>query len=326
MTDHGMAIDATLTSGNLGLLKGQGHLAVALMPRRESPLNLRRHGAPSSVEISERGDSVRLLGNSLSRQADGWLLEVREGREALDATIQLQAVENMPAERLSPMTMVSGERQWIVGCEMPRANLNGAWRSGLRGDLLRGEAILLRRAGDALPGPELDRLSIYAFDPSFVLGIERTGEQVFAWFSDDSGTRQTRKVEIREQEGALRFDLSPEIPVKGSVLLKREPLVVYPWDHLLGLEQYFVRKTWGTPTRQLHLAIGRLDVAGIELETRTLVARTVYQDIAPPEREILSAAPPAAPPEPQADPAARFRPPCAVAPTRRTGTPKKSGD
>jgi hypothetical protein len=213
--------------------------------------------------------------------------------------------------------MVTGERQWIVGCEMHRAQLSGAWRAGQRGDMVRGQAILIRRAGDVLPARETERLSAYVLHPSFSLGLERYGAFSFGWFSDASGPKQSSTVRIEEVEGGLRFDLNPEIPVKGRILLQREPLVLYPWDHLLAFEAQVVRKVWGTPVRSLSHATARVEIEGAEVESRAMIVRVRWQDILPPRPEKVLPAPAGLPADPRAtNPTERFRPPGSVAPSK----------
>ena len=60
--DDGGVLDLDMRVDNLGLLRGQGHVQLALLDRNEGVTRFSRHYAPVQVEVSPDRDALRLGG------------------------------------------------------------------------------------------------------------------------------------------------------------------------------------------------------------------------------------------------------------------------
>jgi hypothetical protein len=256
--ESGLLIDARLQRGNTGLLAGQGHLGVTVIPTKESVVTLDRTAPPVAVSVdAERGD-LRLVHNRLVHDSDGWTLHIREGREALDATLHLAP----SAPELAPATLVEGQRQWLLGVPVPHGVVNGAWRAGKQGDLIRGHGMLIRQSTDTWPGDQPARSAVYIIGPERSVGVELVGDQSLAWLVDEEGLRSGRTATVTRTGRKLLLDLRPDLPVTAKLRLGIRTVVREPWAHLLPFERLAARLLFGWPLRSYERARAELEVDG----------------------------------------------------------------
>ena len=258
MDESGLIIEAQLAHGNTGLLRGQAQLAVTLFPARESTVVLRRTAPPQSVSFDSEGGEIRMVQNRLLRQDGDWTLHVREGREALDATLQM-------ADRggeVAPVTLVPGQRQWVLGAPVSHGEVYGAWRAGEQGDLGRGHGVLVRQSVDSWPGAQPSRSSLYLVAPDRSVVVESVGDQALAWIATTSGVRSGRSATIQRRGRELKLSLEPDLPATATIRLGRRSVVREPWDHLLPFERLLARIVAGWPLRTYERGRAKLTVDG----------------------------------------------------------------
>ncbi len=266
MDDAGLVFDARMTESNTGLLKGQGILDVTVYPPRESPILLRRTAHPATVAFDPDAGSMRMVNNQLVQGERGWTLHVREGREALDATLQL-----VPrAAAIPPATLVQGQEQWLLGAPVPRAQVTGVWRAGAQGGMLEGWAVLLRESNDTFPKAQPARRSFHVLTPTMALGIEEVGGEALSWLVDASGQHVGGSASFQRKGRRLSISLAPDLPVEISALLSRSRVQRHPWEHLNFLERPLARLAAGWPQRTYERAKAVITVDGVATETRAL--------------------------------------------------------
>lgn len=245
MDDGGLLIEAELSRANTGLLRGQGHLAMTIFPRAESAVVLRRTTPPGAVSSDPISGSIDMTFDRLEHDRDGWTLHVREGRDALDATLHL----TQSAPELAPTTMVEGQRQWVLGVPVPRGQATGAWRAGEQGGLIRGQGVLVRQSSDTWPGSEPARTSLYLITPERSIGVEQVGERSTTWVADSDGVRTGTTASIQRRGRQLDLSLEPDLPITAQVRLSARAIVREPWDHLLPFERLLARLLADWPLR-----------------------------------------------------------------------------
>lgn len=291
--EDGTVLHGRVVVGNTGLLRGQGHVVLDVLPPSGTPIQLRRDVPPSALTRSEDGRTLVLGGDELAAGPDSWTLSVREGYSALDATIVLSA-DQLPADPTTggvpevPSTeILTGERSWAVGVPLPLATLAGAWRAGEQGGLLRGAGMAVRRSGDTLPSGDPPRTSLHVCDPRWSLGVETAGTSGIAWLADATGVRTSRSVVLSRDGGRVLVDLAPDLPVTVRVQLEDRVIYASPWRHHLLFERWLVRLLLAPEGRET-----RRGRARVRTGEKSLEARAVYVLSAPPSRAFEAATEP----------------------------------
>ncbi len=267
LDESGLLVDAQLTKGNTGLLKGQGHLSMTVFPQRDSTVLLRRTAPPQAVTWDADDGGLRLMQDRLEQGRDGWTLHVREGREALDATIHLTS----RAPELAPATLVEGQRQWIMGVPVPHGQATGAWRAGEQGGLIRGYGVLVRQSTDTWPGEQPSRSSLYLITPERSIGIEQLGERSLTWMADGAGVHSGSSAQVQRRGRIVHIDLQPDLPVTARVRVGVRAVLREPWDHLLPFERLLARLVAGWPQRTHERGRAQLQVGDHTTVTTALL-------------------------------------------------------
>lgn len=267
MDESGLAIDAQLSRSNTGLLRGQGHLAMTVFPPRESPVVLQRTAPPGAVSFDPDGGALRLAHDHLGHSGDGWTLHIREGQEALDATIHLTPA----APELAPSTLVEGQRQWLLGVPVPHGQVTGAWRAGQQGGLIRGYGVLVRQTTDTWPGDQPSRSSTYLITPTRSIGVEQVGDSSLAWMASAEGVQSTTTASVQRRGRKLTISLEPELPVTATVRIGPRSVSREPWDHLLPGEGLLARVLAGWPQRTHQRGRAQIVVDGESVTTTALL-------------------------------------------------------
>jgi hypothetical protein len=267
MDQSGLAIDAQLSQSNTGLLRGQGHITMTVFPPRESAVVLRRTAPPQAVRFAPEDGTLRLAHDHLVRSGDGWTLHVREGQEALDATIHLTP----RAPELPPTTLVEGQRQWLLGAPVPHGQVTGAWRAGQQGGLIRGYGVLVRQSTDTWPGAEPSRSSVYLITPQQCIGVEQVGDSSLAWVASPEGVRSGSSAKVQLRGRKLVINLEPDLPVSATVRIGPRSVSREPWDHLLPGEGLLARLLAGWPQRTHQRGLAQIVVDGDAVTTTALL-------------------------------------------------------
>jgi hypothetical protein len=257
-SDDGLLLEANLTRTNTGLLRGQAELWVTLIPPHESTVILHRNAPPPLVHFAPEEGLLRLGQDRLDREAGTWTLDVREGRETLDATLHLAP----RAEEIPPATLVEGSRQWALGAPVPLGELSGAWRAGDQGGLMRGEGLLVRQTSDTWPSARPPQTAVYLFGMHHTAVVRTVGDAALCWLAQPGSLRTGRHVGLRWEGPHLEVDLGPELPVTAQVRLAPRALQIEPWEHLLPFERLLARAVAGWPLRTYERGLAQLTVDG----------------------------------------------------------------
>ncbi|MBN1336780.1 MAG: hypothetical protein JXB39_12555 [Deltaproteobacteria bacterium] len=243
----GTVLVVRVTQGNTGLLRGQASLDVRVIPPAGSPLEMRRTAVPSDVTHDAEARVVEVASDRVVHQEGTWTALVREGPEALDATVRLVS----RAEPALPVVLDEGRRQRSVGAPMPLADAGGAWRSGIQGGTLDGRAVLVREAGDAWPDGRTRRESLYLLGLERGVGVEILGDARQAWTAGPRGTQTGRTARVRRNGRRLEVSLEPDLELSATVTLDRPTLTSRPWSDLTLLERPLACLLAGWPERIL---------------------------------------------------------------------------
>ncbi len=265
--DDGTLFTARVTRANSGLLRGQAHLHAQVLPVRSSAVALRRSVPPQAVELSEDGQSMRLAYNRMELRDNTWTLSIREGQQAMDATWHL----SRQAPELAPVTLVEGQRQWLLGAPMPLAQLSGAWSAGDQGALVRGSALLLRQSSDTWPSSQRGRRSFYLLADGYALAVEQVGAATLAWLATETGIEVARTARFVRDGRKLRISLEPDLPVTVTMRGGKSETSLQPWGHLLALERTAVRAAFGWPQHSWNRGRAVLTREGVELRSHGLL-------------------------------------------------------
>ena len=277
LDQSGMWMDAQVSRSNTGLLRGQGHLAVTIFPLRDSQVELRRIAPPQAVTFDADNGSIRLAQDRLELGTDGWTFHVREGADALDATIHLVPA----AAELQPATLVEGQRQWMLGVPVTHGQVTGAWRAGKQGGLIRGHGLLVRQSTDTWPGAQPSRSSLYMITPNGSVGVEQVAGTTLSWIAGPDGVRHGSTASITREGRTLQLSLEPDLPVSATLRLGSRSISRLPWDHLLPVEGLLARIIAGQPQRTYERGRAQLTVDSERVVTSALL---IHGDPAPDKR------------------------------------------
>lgn len=256
-TDDGLLIEARVVHTNTGLLRGQADLWVTLFPPRESTVVLHRTAPPQLVVYEPDTGSLRLAQDRLVEEAGTWTLHVREGEQALDATVHLAA----RAPAIPPVTLVAGARQDLVGAPVPAGTISGAWRAGEQGGLLHGRGALIRESADTWPAARPAPTSVHLFGSGHDAVVRIVAGRALAWVHGPEGLRRGEAADLRWEGDRLRVDLAP-LPASAAIRLARRTVRIEPWDRLLPFERLLARAAAGWPERIFERGLGELAVDG----------------------------------------------------------------
>lgn len=230
--DDGGVLDLDMRVDNLGLLRGQGHVQLALLDRNEGVTRFSRHYAPVQVEVSPDRDALRLGGQGFARAGVPERWTARIGHANLDgpeptsfsSTLHL-APEADPTPRTT--ALVRGG-QWTVAAPLPGAKLQGWIEADSRGGMLEGHAVLLHRGGDGLMTGPRQTWIVAGRDVS--IGVDRQGGLELRWVEVDGQWLDAAAVTVTDEpRKPIILDFRPGLdlvvrirrrkPVTGSDLM-----------------------------------------------------------------------------------------------------------
>lgn len=263
-------LDARITMGNTGTLRGQGRLRLERWSPSQEAIRFSQHGAPQQMRRTT--DGITMVDNGLQRLKSGWTLRVVD--ESLSGLVELS-----PAAPLRTETAwLEGSRQWTVAAEVPMGHLSGWLSAGERGGTVDGVGVLLRRGGDGIPA--LPRRAAFVLHQRVNLGFDAHGSGLLRWAIIDG-------VEVAVDD--LQVDLladSPTLALPSADLR----VVLHPWawdgwsdpmDHLIGLEAMLSGVLLGRPARRIRAARAAIQLAGATLSGPALLVEVQSQKPAP---------------------------------------------
>lgn len=247
-------LDARITIGNTGTLRGQGRLRLERWAPSQDAIRFSQHAVPQQMRRTTNG--ITMLDNGLLRSSGSWTLRVVD--ENLGALVELA-----PEGSSRPETAwMEGSRQWTVAAEVPMATLSGWLSAGERGGAVSGVGVLLHRGGDGIPA--LPRRAAFVLHQRVNIGFDAHGSGVLQWAVIDG-------VEVPVDD--LEVDLTTASP---TLVLPSADLqvVLTPWawdgwsdpmDHLSGLESLLGGVLMGRGSRRIRAARADIRLGGTEL-------------------------------------------------------------
>ncbi|MFT5683212.1 MAG: hypothetical protein ACI8RZ_004141 [Myxococcota bacterium] len=247
-------IDARITVGNTGTLRGQARMRVDRWSAQGDPILFSQHAAPQ--QVIRTADGITMMEDGLSLVDGLWGLRVVD--ETLNGRIEVQ-----PAGEHRPETAwLEDERQWTVAAEVPMGRLSGWLSAGERGGAVRGVGVVLHRGGDGVPA--LPRTAAFVLDERVNIGIDRHGAGVLRWAIIDG-----QSVPVDD----LTVDLSAAHPTLTLPSANLQ-ITLHPWrwdgwsnpmDHLMGIEALLGGVVLGRPMRRVRAARAEIVLRGESL-------------------------------------------------------------
>lgn len=200
----GSVVDARITVGNTGLLRGQGRVEVDHWPRAGEAVRYVRHSAPAATTRSGDGRTLVLDTDHLEGSGDiaeSWHLRARS--DDANAVLHVQG-------RGQAIPAVSGsvpKGSWTVGAPVGIGTMKGWIEAGERGGKVDGWGMVLRRGGDGRPGA--DRRGVFVLSDDLALGVDTQGPITIAWGRLDGRALDMSAARIVVQDGTVRLDLRP---------------------------------------------------------------------------------------------------------------------
>ncbi len=233
-------LDARITVGNTGTLRGQARMRIDRWSAEGDPILFSQHGAPEQVTRS--ADGITMQEDGISSIGGQWSLRVVD--EVLNGLVEVQP---LTADRPESGWLEDG-KQWTVAAQVPMGRLSGWLSAGERGGPVRGVGVLLHRGGDGVPS--LPRAAAFVLDDRVSLGLDTHGRGALAWAIIDG-----RSVPVDD----LTADLTARRPTLSlpSADLK---VTLHPWrwdgwsnpmEHLMGIEALLGGMILGRPMRRV---------------------------------------------------------------------------
>lgn len=174
LTSRGQVLDARVTVGNTGLLRGQGHVRLDRWMDGAAPLAYRRLWSPAEAGVYPDRDRVRLGTDRLEMERHAWTLELHS--DVTNAVVHLAPTDTLA---VAPSPMMTATGQWTSAVTVAAGRASGWVEAGERGGQIDGRGVLLYRGGDGLPrGP---RRTVVLLGAGVSVGLEEHGGGTLAW-------------------------------------------------------------------------------------------------------------------------------------------------
>lgn len=174
LTGSGQIVDARMTVGNTGLLRGQGHLRLDRWADGTSPIHHHRRAAPGETGVWPERERVRMGADLLDLERHTWTLRVQS--DDAQAVIHLAPTEGL---KVAPAVGMTATGQWSMTASVPTGRASGWVEAGKRGGEVDGRGFLLYHGGDGMPrGP---RRSLLLQGGDLSVGLEEHGDLNLAW-------------------------------------------------------------------------------------------------------------------------------------------------
>lgn len=264
ITDDGGVIDGRAEIDNLGLLRGQGHLAFDRWRDEDVPILYGRDAAPGATEVSEDRDAVRVGPDTLGQGEEGaWYLRFA----TKEASASVRVTPRLGVLAPAPVTRLIDHGQWTVAAAVPDGDLAGWVEAGSRGGILLGRAVVLHRGGDGLPqGP---RQAIFVFGDGLALGLHHEGGETLAWGSYAGEALDTAGASfVRDERGHVRLRIGA---IEGTIRPRRPQGRTDTFAHLLGPERLALAAFGQLRSRELQRGFAELRIDGNTLNAPALI-------------------------------------------------------
>lgn len=259
--EGGRLLDASVSIGNTGLLRGQGRLQVELWEPGSSPIHFSQHTGPLAVTHDPEAGRATVGVNGLARDDRAWAFRV--GDDNVNAMIHLA-----PQTDAQPQEVWS-DGPWQVTARAPVGDISGWVTAGKRGGMVSGRGLLLHRSGHAVP--EAPRLGVYVLSEDLTLIVDQHGPQRLAWASLDGQPLDTDGLTL---DFEARGPVTVTLPAEGATLTlrrRKDRGTADPLAHLLAPERWLAAPLVGQPLRRLQRAQATFERGGRSLRAAALL-------------------------------------------------------
>lgn len=174
LTSRGQIVDARVTVGNTGLLRGQGHVRLNRWMEDGAPIVYRRLWAPGQTAVFPDRSRVRLGGDRMEMERLKWTLELHS--DTTNAVVHLAPTDTL---KVPPSPTLTPTGQWTTLASVAAGRASGWVEAGERGGQIDGRGVLLYRAGDGMVrGP---RRTLVLLGAGVSVGIDTQGAHTLAW-------------------------------------------------------------------------------------------------------------------------------------------------
>ncbi len=263
VTGDGSVVDARVTIGNAGLLKGQGRIEVDHWPRMGEPIRYARWSTPSATERSGDGRTLTLDTDQVRGSGDRvqqWHLRARS--DDANAVLHVQGKgQSVPA-----VTETIGGGEWSVGAPVGIGALQGWLEAGERGGKVDGWGVVLRRGGDGRPGQ--DRRGLYVLSDDLVLGLDEQGPVRLVWGLLDGRPLDLSSAALTYDSGVVGLDLRPAENLAVAFELTTAWGTTDRLGHWAPPERWVMSAMGGRSPRQVHGATVQVVAGDVDLRPR----------------------------------------------------------
>lgn len=276
LTDQNRLIDARVTVGNTGVLKGQGHVQVDRWAPGEAPIQYGRTTAPSQTVRAPTGTAVTADADNLTYGNGRWTLSVRSD----DASAVLHLGEDRGPE-VAPSAVALDGGQWSTEAAITLGRAEGWIEAGKRGGKVSGRGVFLRRGGDGIPdGP---RHAAFVLGPRVGIGVDRQGENLVAWATLDGVALDASDARITvEPDGAVQLDFTPAVDLVATLQPTRVNGTTDPHQHLTAPERALAGALVPMPLRQVTAAQAMVEYKGLVRRSPGLMVFVTEEPLALP--------------------------------------------
>ncbi len=280
ITGEGAVIDARVTVGNTGLLRGQGRVEVDQWPRAGEPIRYARWSAPSATVRAANGRTI-MLDTDLLRGAgdrvEQWHLRARS--DEANVVLQVQG----RGQAVPPVTEAVGGGEWSVGAPVGAGTVRGWTEAGERGGKIAGWGIVLHRGGDGRPGST--RRGLYVMSEDLNLGLDEQGPVRLVWGTLSGRALDMSDATITYDAGVVGLDLRPAEDIAVAFELSAAGGTTDRTAHWSPPERWAMSALGGRTLRQVYGGQVEVVAGGLDLKSRRgLVVWTDERPLSTPAR------------------------------------------
>lgn len=251
LLDGTSVLDARMTVGNTGLLRGQGRLRFELWEPHMAPILFSKHDGPDAITFSAETGSATIGTDGFQQEGADWSLRLMD--DSFNSLIQLSPPRGAPP----PPAPATGD-DWNIEAYVPFGTISGWISAGQnRGGLTSGRGVLIRRHGSA---PSTPRRSAYILSDTLQLIADSQGDTALWWANLDGQPLQTAGSTF---DYPVRGPITVQLPEATITIRRRRARgLTEPFSHLLSIESLLAAPLTGQPARRVQLARATATIHG----------------------------------------------------------------
>ena len=261
----GSLIDVRFSTGNSGMLMGQGHARADWIPMDEGAISYRRDALSDSTAVSPEGAQVGP--DQLLQKEPNWELKIQSGE--LDSRLQ---ITNHLLEAAS-----SDWGDWTVQHHFA-GEMQGVLRSGMQNTIVNGHVVGIYSSGSKPPGHNGKiRRAAFVLSDDIHIGVDQSGSHAtaFAVIAGQQLNAQTARIEKTDQ--GMHLDFRPNADLEVWLKPQKPHLQSNPWEHLYALEKWIAGAVYGRPVRRVRSASAQVRLGERQLSANGLIAVNAFR-------------------------------------------------